>query len=335
MEALKKTKDVEIVTAENIGRDRQSHLLVHLPEGIVPGNVGRMKPLEVLRTILTRDDSSLLETIETYDRVITLQSLKSVIARLAFVRETGLIYYFDETAFNEDDGRKYINTDDSGRPGTYVALFDFETIAQELEQNIADEADAREEGDSALQGALDAEVSARGEADTALQGALDAEARTRDEAITQLNELLEREQQNRSNAIAAVHRAIANENHIFSHWLETGETNPEIEFVGTDDATLTPIFDNLVSTEDVAEAIPFKVYPNPNNGKFIISFDLDNQINATINIYDMLGQKAFTTTKSSVENTIEIDLRNQPKGIYWLSVETNEGRRIRKLVIEN
>ncbi len=128
--------------------------------------------------------------------------------------------------------------------------------------------------------------------------------------------------------------AIAEENYIFSHWLETGNTNPEIDFIGTSDATLTPIFETLVNTKDLAGAIPFKLYPNPNSGKFILSFDLDNQDTGSINIYDLLGKRIYSATKSSLEKTIEIDLKNQQSGIYWLSVETTKARRMSKLVIK-
>ncbi len=37
-------------------------------------------------------------------------------------------------------------------------------------------------------------------------------------------------------------KAIAKPGAVFSHWLETGDTNAEIDYVGTGDATLTPIF---------------------------------------------------------------------------------------------
>ncbi len=40
-------------------------------------------------------------------------------------------------------------------------------------------------------------------------------------------------------------KAVADEGYIFSHWLETGDTNPEIDFIANFDAVLTPIFEPL------------------------------------------------------------------------------------------
>ena len=71
-----------------------------------------------------------------------------------------------------------------------------------------------------------------------------------------------------------------------------------------------------------------KIYPNPTNGKFSIE---GNNIQK-IEIKDVNGGtvKAIATTKKH----IEIDLSQQPKGIYMIKVLTNKGVAIKKVVLE-
>ncbi len=69
-----------------------------------------------------------------------------------------------------------------------------------------------------------------------------------------------------------------------------------------------------------------KIYPNPNNGKFIIECDEAIEIQ----IFDLLGKEILT---QNVSNKTNIDLSGQPKGIYFVKVIGKENYNF-KLLIE-
>lgn len=74
------------------------------------------------------------------------------------------------------------------------------------------------------------------------------------------------------------------------------------------------------------------VYPNPSSGKFIIEFPgLSQQMD--IKIYNMLGEKVYSSPKAYTANTI-IDISNQPNGIYF--VRFHDGTKIynQKIILQ-
>lgn len=66
------------------------------------------------------------------------------------------------------------------------------------------------------------------------------------------------------------------------------------------------------------------LYPNPSGGKFNLKFDLPDQGDAQIGIYDMQGNKVYT---EEVKNTRQydkpVDLSTQKAGIYILRIAQN------------
>jgi len=70
------------------------------------------------------------------------------------------------------------------------------------------------------------------------------------------------------------------------------------------------------------------LYPNPSNGVFQLEIkNYELRINNTLEVYNMLGEKVFTsalppTTKGALR---QINLTNQPNGIYLYRVITQTG----------
>lgn len=66
-----------------------------------------------------------------------------------------------------------------------------------------------------------------------------------------------------------------------------------------------------------AQAINAKVYPNPNNGKFTISFSNGAISNSqvSIEIYNVLGERIYSQANIQ-DSTFTINLTRQPPGIY-------------------
>ena len=77
--------------------------------------------------------------------------------------------------------------------------------------------------------------------------------------------------------------------------------------------------DNLNS-----DAGQITVYPNPNNGEFTIESTLASGGSSTVEVYNVLGEKVYTTTLNSNkgQNTT-VNISNQPGGIYLYRVISN------------
>jgi uncharacterized delta-60 repeat protein len=81
---------------------------------------------------------------------------------------------------------------------------------------------------------------------------------------------------------------------------------------------------------DEAESIVnFKIYPNPNTGKFNLSWD-NSAKEVHIRILNQLGQKVYDAKVS--DNKHQIDL-NVPSGLYFIKVSSGQGKLMRAFVI--
>lgn len=72
---------------------------------------------------------------------------------------------------------------------------------------------------------------------------------------------------------------------------------------------------NSVETNNVA-----RIYPNPNNGKFVI--ELTSAIEVEMNLYDMTGRVVYSTKQNST-NIINVDLNNLNSGIYIAEIKAD------------
>ena len=96
---------------------------------------------------------------------------------------------------------------------------------------------------------------------------------------------------------------------------------------------------NSYSSIDVIHPSEFsidKVYPNPFNPVTNIEFSLPRDIEISINIYDLRGQKIYTLYsgfKSSGIHTIEWNAVGYSSGIYFLKFESAEFKGTQKLVL--
>ena len=84
------------------------------------------------------------------------------------------------------------------------------------------------------------------------------------------------------------------------------------------------------------EKVNFSVYPNPNNGQFLIEVSSDVVRRATLSIKDVLG-KTVQSESINVVNTFSknIDLRHLNKGVYFihLSDTNSDNEEIQKVII--
>lgn len=75
----------------------------------------------------------------------------------------------------------------------------------------------------------------------------------------------------------------------------------------------------------------FDVYPNPNTGTFNIRFS-ESTNPLTIKIHDMLGKLVYRQENID-QKTLKIDLNNDLKGFYLVSVLTDKGKKVTKILV--
>jgi len=95
------------------------------------------------------------------------------------------------------------------------------------------------------------------------------------------------------------------------------------------------VFDTRSQTFTKSFAIEeTKVYPNPTLGLFNVSFDKETLSKAKlIRIYNLNGQLVLEQPIEKEKDVYEIDIQNQPKGLYLVSIELfNKKYLIKKLI---
>lgn len=92
---------------------------------------------------------------------------------------------------------------------------------------------------------------------------------------------------------------------------------------------------NPVSVKEVNFEELFNLYPNPNNGKFTLSF---NEVlfseNFEVNIYDINGKLIKTEKINSAEKNHEFDLSQAAKGIYLIKIKYDDHISSSKIIIQ-
>jgi len=77
------------------------------------------------------------------------------------------------------------------------------------------------------------------------------------------------------------------------------------------------------------DALAFNVYPNPTQGEVIVELTKDYK-SAVLNITDAAGRLVYTNTVNN--NKLILDLSNYEDGIYLMTLSTNEGNIVKRIV---
>jgi len=102
-------------------------------------------------------------------------------------------------------------------------------------------------------------------------------------------------------------------------------------WMSLDDFQLT---DTTLSIEDITLDKKIAIYPNPVTDIVTISFEKDVMNDIKVSIYNISGQKVYSSTPNIVDNKASFDLSNISSGFYLLKVNTKDGFITKEIIIE-
>ena len=81
----------------------------------------------------------------------------------------------------------------------------------------------------------------------------------------------------------------------------------------------------------ILEDFELSIYPNPNNGRFIIELEASNEP-TRVSIYSVRGQKVWETQMSSTSNSV--NLEGVSPGLYLVYLVRGSKQDVKKILIE-
>ncbi len=78
------------------------------------------------------------------------------------------------------------------------------------------------------------------------------------------------------------------------------------------------------------------VYPNPSNGEYNLEMIINNPDNYKVEVLDLLGHVIYNKTIAGFSGAYKttVDLNDQSKGIYFISISCSTGKNVLKLIKE-
>jgi len=95
--------------------------------------------------------------------------------------------------------------------------------------------------------------------------------------------------------------------------------------------------DNFTSVEEHEVNPSFQLWPNPNNGDFNISASVNDAGTYTVLAYNMIGKMVAQQSRIYLdgENSFNLNLGHLPEGLYFLVIEGQGEKMVRKLIINH
>ena len=142
----------------------------------------------------------------------------------------------------------------------------------------------------------------------------------------------------------AVLKANVNAGWRFANWTNNGaiiSTDSTFKYaVGNSAVALVANFKNISGINELPTDA-FSTYPNPTKGHFVISINQDNilKINPlnslnNLSVFNVLGEIILKTPILHNQKEISMDMSLQPKGIYFIHIQSEVGQLTKKLIID-
>jgi hypothetical protein len=77
----------------------------------------------------------------------------------------------------------------------------------------------------------------------------------------------------------------------------------------------------------------YTLYPNPNKGIFKIKFP-EEKYECRIMIFNIQGNKIYDETPDKIYESYEIHMENVPAGIYFIHIQSDNGIRNMKMLVQ-
>ena len=87
---------------------------------------------------------------------------------------------------------------------------------------------------------------------------------------------------------------------------------------------------NPTGIKQVSNVDDYKLFPNPTTGKFTIQTAANKQF--SIEVCNVVGEKIYRSVSNGA--TTEIDISNQPAGVYFVYLRSGDECAVRKVVVE-
>jgi len=100
----------------------------------------------------------------------------------------------------------------------------------------------------------------------------------------------------------------------------------------TNTSTHTIVFSACSGIDKIVQS-PIAVYPNPNNGVFVIDIPEGNRDNYVVEIRNALGQLIYTD-KIQTGGLKNINVSGESKGVYSLTIQSQKAKLINKIIIQ-
>jgi hypothetical protein len=78
----------------------------------------------------------------------------------------------------------------------------------------------------------------------------------------------------------------------------------------------------------------YTVYPNPSSGKFSVQVK-EQEKPYDINVYNLIGEMVFHwESQGNGPASLEVNLTRQPRGVYFVELDTERGNVLKKIIID-
>jgi hypothetical protein len=93
---------------------------------------------------------------------------------------------------------------------------------------------------------------------------------------------------------------------------------------------------NAGSVDNKVEMDNMKLYPNPNDGKFNLNFNLKNKGDAEVTVYDLQGKQVYNEKLPNFtgEYNKPIDISSNAKGIYFVKIQQGKHTQVKKISLD-